>query len=322
MHRQNPPRLLLMRTRAGLFIFTNMQYTNSPLTIAEQIALLKSRGLLFADEEKASLTLEHISYYRFASYLRPMEIDRETHNLRPGTSFENTISIYQFDEKLRTLIFAAIQKIEISLRSKLIHEFSITHGAFWFFDQTCFVNKHRFVEGMNVLEKELNRSKDEFIRDHIARYGKEEYPPAWKILELASFGTISKLFANFSYSSEKKRIARSYGVPQHEILKSWTAAIGPLRNCCAHHSRLWNRIFPITPLLPSRMREPWITNINVLNNRFYAVLCCVAYLLQKIAPDNTLSNDIANLINSYPNIPIAAMGFPSDWQSEPLWHRS
>ena len=159
MHRQNPPRLLLMRTRAGLFIFTNMQYTNSPLTIAEQIALLKSRGLLFADEEKASLTLEHISYYRFASYLRPMEIDRETHNLRPGTSFENTISIYQFDEKLRTLIFAAIQKIEISLRSKLIHEFSITHGAFWFFDQTCFVNKHRFVEGMNVLEKELNRGQ-------------------------------------------------------------------------------------------------------------------------------------------------------------------
>ena len=116
-----------------------------------------------------------------------MEADKVTHQLNPGATFENALSLYQFDAKLRELIFDAIQKIEISLRSKMIHEFSLAHGAFWFFDQSCFTDKHRFVESMNVLEKELSRSKDEFIKEHIVKYGKSEYPPAWKTLELATF---------------------------------------------------------------------------------------------------------------------------------------
>ena len=242
-----------------------------------------------------------------------------THQLRAGVTFEDTLSLYQFDAKLRSLIFDAIQKIEISLRSKMIHGFSLSHGAFWFFDESCFTEKHRFVESIGVLEKELSRSKDEFIKEHIAKYGKAEFPPAWKTLELASFGTISKLFANFSYSKEKKKIARSYGIPQHEILESWTAAIGPLRNCCAHHARLWNRKFPITPLLPSKPSLPWIKNLNVPNNKLYAILCCVAYLLHKISPGNTFAYELATLIDSYPIVNVSAMGFPQDWRNEPLW---
>lgn len=248
-----------------------------------------------------------------------MESDKVTHQLHPGATFENALALYEFDTKLRALIFDAIQKIEISLRSKMIHEFSMQHGAFWFFDESCFTDKHRFVESMNVLEKELSRSKDEFIKEHIITYGKTEYPPAWKTLELATFGTTSKLFANFSDTRLKKKVARSYGIPQHEILESWTAAIGPLRNCCAHHGRLWNRKFPITPLLPSRMRATWITDLNVPNNKLYAVLCCVAYMLNAIIPNNTFASELSYLIASTPTVSISAMGFPANWKSEPLW---
>ena len=296
-----------------------MTYTKLPISIADQIALLKSRELNFANETEAEKVLEHISYYRFAAYLRPFEIDKTTHQLSASATFENVLSVYSFDAKLRALVFDVIQKIEISIRSKMIHEFSLAYGAFWFFDESCFTDKHRFVESMNVLEKDLRRSKDEFIKEHIAKYGKSEYPPAWKTLELATFGTTSKLFANFSDTKLKKKIARSYGIPQHDILESWTAAIGPLRNCCAHHGRLWNRKFPITPLLPSRMRQPWIANLNVPNNKLYAVLCCVAYMLNAIDANNTFSSDLTNLINAYPVVPVTAMGFPTGWASEPLW---
>jgi abortive infection bacteriophage resistance protein len=299
-----------------------MAYTKIPISISDQITLLKSRGLAFTNETYAAQVLEHISYYRFAAYLRPMESDKTTHRLHVGSTFENAIALYEFDTKLRALLFDAIQRIEVSIRSKMIHEFSMQHGAFWFFDESCFTDKHRFVESMNVLEKELNRSKDEFIREHIAKYGNAEYPPAWKILELASFGTTSKLFANFSDTKLKKKIARSYGIPQHEILESWTATIGPLRNCCAHHGRLWNKKFPITPLLPSRMRAPWITDISVPNNKLYAVLCCVAYMLNAISPHNTFVAELTNLIASTPIVSISAMGFPANWKSEPLWNQA
>ena len=87
-----------------------------------------------------------------------MEADKVIHQLNSGATFENALSWYQFDAKLRELIFDAVQKIEISLRSKMIHEFSLAHGAFWFFDQACFTDKHRFVESMNVLEKEIGRA--------------------------------------------------------------------------------------------------------------------------------------------------------------------
>lgn len=299
-----------------------MAYTKIPISISDQITLLKSRGLAFTNETYAAQVLEHISYYRFAAYLRPMESDKTTHRLHVGSTFENAIALYEFDTKLRALLFDAIQRIEVSIRSKMIHEFSMQHGAFWFFDESCFTDKHRFVESMNVLEKELNRSKDEFIREHIAKYGNAEYPPAWKILELASFGTTSKLFANFSDTKLKKKIARSYGIPQHEILESWTATIGPLRNCCAHHGRLWNKKFPITPLLPSRMRAPWITDISVPNNKLYAVLCCVAYMLNAISQHNTFVAELTNLIASTPIVSISAMGFPANWKSEPLWNQA
>ena len=319
LQRQNPPRLFLMRTRAGLFCIYVMAYTRFPISIIDQIALLKSRGLAFADESYATHVLEYISHYRFAAYLRPMESEKTMHQLHAGASFENVLALYEFDAKLRALIFDAIQKIEISIRSKMIHEFSLAHGAFWFFDESCFSDKHRFVESMNVLEKELSRSKDEFIKEHIAKYGKSKYPPAWKTLELATFGTTSKLFVNFSDTRLKKKIARSYGIPQHEILESWTAAIGPLRNCCRHHGRLWNRKFPITPLLPSRMRQPWIADLNIPNNKLYAVLCCVAYMLNAIDANNTFTSDLTNLINAYPVVSVSAMGFPAGWTSEPLW---
>ena len=100
-------------------------YTKLPISITDQIALLKSRGLTFADEVYAAQVLEHISYYRFAAYLRPMEADKVTHQLNPGATFENALSLYQFDAKLRELIFDAIQKIEISLRSRMSSSRSI-----------------------------------------------------------------------------------------------------------------------------------------------------------------------------------------------------
>ena len=86
---------------AFLYIYV-MEYTKLPLlSIADQIALLKSRGLAFVDETNAAQVLEHISYYRFAAYLRPMESDKTTHQLHTGALFEDVIALYEFDAKLR-----------------------------------------------------------------------------------------------------------------------------------------------------------------------------------------------------------------------------
>jgi abortive infection bacteriophage resistance protein len=100
-----------------------MEYSKSPKSHIQQIEMLKERGLLIRDEEHALKQLNIISYFRLANYLRPMELDKVTHQFKPNSYFENALSLYYFDKKLRALVFTAIQSIEISLRTRMIHMF-------------------------------------------------------------------------------------------------------------------------------------------------------------------------------------------------------
>ena len=89
-------------------------------TIANQIALLKQRGMLFRNEFSASHYLENISYYRLKGYWWDMQDDFTSHILRPHTYFEDIIDRYNFDRQLRLILFDAIERIEIALRTKMI----------------------------------------------------------------------------------------------------------------------------------------------------------------------------------------------------------
>ena len=67
------------RTRAGLLFYSIMSniYTKQPLSIDDQIAKLRSQGLIIANEDLARKVLGEVSYFRFAAYLRPMETDKK-----------------------------------------------------------------------------------------------------------------------------------------------------------------------------------------------------------------------------------------------------
>lgn len=296
-----------------------MIYTNNPLEQSEILHVLKERGMLIGDEVFANAALEHVSYFRLASYFRPLQTPDSSRRFKEGASFDNAMALYEFDEELRCLLFSAIQKIEISLRAKMINQFSLAYGAFWFMDASLAINHHNYIDNLGSLEMELRRSKDDFIKEHHAKYGKNSMPPAWKLLDLTSFGCLTKLFFNFSDSSIKKHIARSYGVPQHEILESWMKAINALRNSCAHHGRVWNRIMPVMPQMPTRMKADWVSVIIHPANRLYHVLCCCVYWLNAISPKNTLVCNFKSLLSKYPNVDTHAMGFPEGWEREPLW---
>lgn len=294
-------------------------YTKQPISIADQIARLKSLGLIIADEAKAEKTLSEVSYFRFAAYLRPMEADKQTHQFKPNSTFENAVALCEFDSAFRQILFAAIQRIEVALRAKIIHHFSMVHGAFWFMQMNLHENEHRFLENLNALDREVQRSKEDFIKEHSANYDKPEFPPAWKTLELASLGTLSKLYYNFADNKVKKRVAREFNLPQHEILESWMRSLSALRNYCAHHARLWNRFLNATPQMNVNLRGAWINSNNIDANKVYAILCCIAYWLDAMGYGDEFKANLKQLIQLYPSVDVAAMGFPKGWRQEPLW---
>lgn len=321
LQQQIPPRFPFeQRTRAELRFYRDMNYTKNALDYTQILTQLKERGLLFKDEEQAIKELSNISYFRIANYLRYFEIDSDRHLYKPDTYFEDAVYIYYFDKKLRSLLFTAIQSIEVSLRSKVIHYVALAHGPFWFSDSTLCINRMMFMDNMNTIMREVQRSKEEFIQEHFRKYSSPDVPPVWKTLEVTSFGTLSKLYCNLNDNHIKKQIARQFNLPQHQILESWIKCIVLLRNCLAHHARIWNRRFPQMPQLSSvRLRGAWIDCSRIRPNKLYAQLCCLAYLQDNIHPDNDFKIQVKNLLNDYSAINIHHMGFPDNWESQPLW---
>ena len=152
---------LAQRTRVELLFYTGMKYSKQPLTIEQQTSLLKDRGLSIGDEAAARKILDTISYFRLANYFRPMETDKQSHQFKPGATFENAVRLYDFDASLRELLFKAIARIEIALRTKMIHHFSLAHGAFWFADKSLSREERLFQENIGSVERELHRTIQE-----------------------------------------------------------------------------------------------------------------------------------------------------------------
>ena len=96
----------------AFFLYRAMRYNKQPISINDQIAILKGRGLIFDDEQNAHSVLENISYFRLAGYWRTMEQNSSTHLFRSGSHFEDVVARYNFDSELKTLIFAAFSKLK------------------------------------------------------------------------------------------------------------------------------------------------------------------------------------------------------------------
>lgn len=89
-----------------------MKYTKLPLDYPEIISLLKERGLIIEDDNKAKNYLKVISYFRLANYFHPMERDKVLHLFKPDSYFENAVDLYEFDSELRSFTFSAVQTVE------------------------------------------------------------------------------------------------------------------------------------------------------------------------------------------------------------------
>lgn len=298
-----------------------MIYDKKSFTIEQQIWQLRERGMAIADENQVKHYLSQISYYRLAGYWWPMQKDKEKHEFKTNTKFEDVISLYNFDRELRILLFDVIEKIEISLRTKLIYHLSHEFDAWWFQNTEIFQDTGALVETLASIKEEVDRSKDIFIREHKKKYKEDSrFPPAWKTLELTSFGSLSKLYGNLKNTIKSKDvIAQELGAVNHTYLPSWLQSIAQIRNYCAHHSRLWNKNLPGTPKILSRPPHKWVKDVPTDTQKLYLHLCIMKYLINIIAPGNSFSKTLSELLEKYPSVDANALGMKANWAKEPLW---
>lgn len=301
-----------------------MKFTKPPLTPAQQLAKWQSRGLAVRDVGKALHYLQFIGYYRFSAYTLPFQ-DKAHHDkhFRPGTTFEQVMTLYVFDRELRLLVLDAIERVEVAVRTRLVNEMSTRHGAHWFmdsrhfcagFDHNGFLDKIDKELGIAPTGKRPSRQHNEvFINHYYAKYTSPDLPPAWMVFEVLPLGTMSLVLANLANVADRKAVALPFGVDER-VLTSWLHCLSYIRNVCAHHSRLWNRQLVIKPLVAKKHAA-----LVPVRDRFYAVAVMLHYLLGVTAPKSSWHERLAKLAEGQPAANLQIMGFPVGWKAEPFW---
>jgi len=273
-----------------------------------------------ADRDQLIARLSEVNYYRLSGYWYPFR-DLPSDKFKPDTKFDIVWDRYVFDRQLRVLVMDAIERIEISIGTRLTNEFTKKYGPFGYRDRSNFsgMSYHQHQVFLTKIREETERSHEKFV-DHFKRkYTSETDLPLWMAIELMSFGGILTFYKNVEQYI-KREVANAYGLSA-AVLESWLLTLNFVRNICAHHNRLWNRALVLRPIIPNKRNRPEFHDpIEVNNGRTFAVLTILRYLLANIAPQSNWQKRLEHLLEvKHRDIPIDQMGFPENWKDCLIW---
>lgn len=309
-------------------------YTKPPLPFATQLQLLKSRGLVVANDAKALEYLQQISYYRLSAYFLPYQQNKDTFDA--GTTIEQIIETYSFDRALRLLMFDCIERVEIAIRTQLIYQLATKYNhSHWQDNRNIFVNPYynsigNLVDPYSDFQAIISRAKtarkpEVYIKHYVDNYNNPSNPPSWMCFELLTIGELSNLYKGLKDNDDKKRIANFFKI-HPTVLQSWLHTLTYVRNICAHHSRLWNKDLAVEPTLLLKPQADWVDAKYNNNKRTFYFICVLKYLINSANHNNHLAQKLDDLIKKYPSVPIKYLGIPSDgkgnlldWKTEPLF---
>ena len=306
-------------------MFQKRPFDKKILTYSEQVELLKSRGMSFDDVNKSIELLEHRNYYRLSAYWFDKYQDSNS-NLFNGISFEDISRVYEFDRKLRILILELIERLEISLRANLSYIFAhSTKNSHPHLDRGNFSGKYYDSNIIKIKNEVQRSSRTELFIDHCLKTYQEELPPLWVCSEVMSLGSLSKFFSVIKSGKIKNKIAKIYSVQKDFILSSWLKCLTELRNFCAHHSRVYNRVFPSAPHAPltgnlsqyeKLLNNNW--NCSLRQSKIYNLLLCLFYLTNDIPGAKRETIELKQFcINNLEYC--EEMGFPENFQQLSFW---
>ena len=259
---------------------------------AEQIVKrgMKSRAKMNDDELVTWIEsdLRFINYYRFSAYWYPFwtkdNSDVRLNVYQEGTCWETIRGLYMFDRRLRGLVFDAISRIEIALRTQVAHIWAKHKGVnnpqkdtAGFRPSYSQKNKSEPSSKRADLLEKVNRaytkSKEDFAVHHRRNLGVEDVRdlPIWVFVEFATFGNLTNLLNFGLEDSIVEEVANNFGITDKNFFLSCINLLGDVRNSCAHQARIWNRQWlsaKATLLLKKSSMPEWQYRWNRNKNRW------------------------------------------------------
>lgn len=214
------------------------------LTYKEQLDnLIDKKQLIINNKEFALAKLQHVGYYSLIDGYKNLFYNPMTRKYEPDTTFEDIVALYDFDKKLRTLIFENICNIEQKIRSLISYHFCETYSE----NQDAYLNPNNYNNTnknspgiqklISILSKEaINSTEHAYVVYQRNTYGNV---PLWVVLNTLTLGQTSKMYSFFTTSIQSK-ISTNFKAVNEKELSQYLKVLTHFRNICAHNERLFS----------------------------------------------------------------------------------
>ena len=253
---------------------------------------------------------------------------------------------YLFDRKLRFLMMDAIERIEVALRSQIAYHHTAGQSPFAYAQQTYFPHWKGYIQSLERVRIQrdkhgnIKQSGVDFIDHFFNKYGdRHDYLPLWMAVGVMDYGTVVHFYTH-SRKKMQKLISSLWGTDA-KTLYTWLTSLRVLRNDCAHHARIWNKIFLTVPRMNNTPALPWdyvysdkarkwvkptaslagAPSMLQSQANLAPLLFICRYLLKQVAPSSQWYVRMQRFLqdSQQQGIPLYKMGLPEHWEQHPLW---
>lgn len=232
-----------------------------PLSFEKQLDLFAERGMDVKPDDIHKL--EQISYYRIKEFARPLSTAKNENGQSrisyEGISFSDVLTRYYQDKNLRIFLLHAIEKIEISLKTKVSYILGSKYGAFGYLDFSNWCDRQRnskytVEKKQYYFKKGLQTAVSRSYSSDIKKSHNQEtdgFPTVWLAFDVLTFGELVRIIEMMS-ASNQRLLAQYYGCTAKELV-SWIKCLHFIRNVCAHNSNVIDLKLKTSPIY----RKEW-----------------------------------------------------------------
>ena len=222
-------------------------------TIDQQIEILKNKGLIIGDENKAYDILLKENYFFINGYRHLFMNSPSDKTFVSGATFDELYALFQFDRYSRNIFFKNLLIIENRLKSVISYQLSKKYG----YKEKDYLNYRNFTQNpekkrkvKDVIEKmktqiRINTCRHNATMHYLNNYG---YIPLWILVKVLSFGMVCELFTILK-DEDKLEIASIFNISV-EYLEDFLPILSNYRNLCAHEDIVFDhkteRVIPDT----------------------------------------------------------------------------
>jgi abortive infection bacteriophage resistance protein len=299
------------------------------LTYDQQLTHLASCGLEIPSDTFAKEKLSTLGYFTLiGGYKRPF-FNPMTRRFAPGTTFDDIVALYQFDNQLRLLFAEHLTSVELTAKARAAYAFCDAYGP----APSAYLNPTNYsaksARQHDTLEKLLQtmdglatkNTAHKYLEQQRQRHGQVAF---WAIAQALTFGQLSKAFGLFKQPIQQK-IAKQYSALGAADLAKHLRLLVLFRNAAAHNECMFahqtRQDCPDTAL-HAQLKIPKAAGRYTCGKRdLFAAVISLAHCLAP-AEFATFATRLAAMIYQFtvqcaaiskPAL-LAQMGFPSNWE--------